>query len=146
MAVQHTMEKAIMNTNTSAKKILIVDDEASIVTYLETLFQDNGYATISATGGEAGLEAVKRERPDLVTLDITMPEKSGIRLYRDMKENPDLSRIPVVVVTAVTGKGGDPSQFQKFISSRKQVPPPEGFIPKPIDQEELLATVAKLLA
>jgi len=140
------MEKAIMNTNTSAKKILIVDDEASIVTYLETLFQDNGYATISATGGEAGLEAVKRERPDLVTLDITMPEKSGIRLYRDMKENPDLSRIPVVVVTAVTGKGGDPSQFQKFISSRKQVPPPEGFIPKPIDQEELLATVAKLLA
>jgi len=135
-----------MNANTSAKKILIVDDEPSIVTYLETLFQDNGYATVSATGGEAGLETLKREHPDLVTLDITMPEKSGVRLYRDMKEAPDLSRIPVVVVTAVTGKGGDPREFQKFISSRKQVPPPEGFIPKPIDQEELLATVAKLLA
>jgi len=128
------------------KKILIVDDEPSLVTYLETLLQDNGYETVSALDGRIGFEKVKSERPDLVALDISMPEKSGVRLYRDLKEDPELAKIPVVIVTAVTGYGGDPEPFKKFISTRKQVPPPEGFIAKPIGREELLATIKKLLA
>ncbi len=128
------------------KKILIVDDEPGIVTYLETLLQDNGYETVSATDGQIGFEKLKSERPDLVALDISMPEKSGVRFYRDLKEDPELAKIPVVIVTAVTGYGGDPEPFKKFISTRKQVSPPEGFIAKPIEQEELLATFEKLLA
>lgn len=128
------------------KKILIVDDEPGLVTYLETLLQDNGYETLSAYDGRAGLEKVNRERPDLVTLDISMPEKSGVRFYRDLKENPELANTPVVIVTAVTGKGGDPEGFKKFISTRRQVPPPEGFIAKPIKQEELLSTISELLS
>lgn len=128
------------------KKILIVDDEPGLVTYLETLFQDNGYETVSATDGKIGFEKLKSERPNLVTLDISMPETSGVRLYRNLKEDPEFAQIPVVVVTAVTGKGGDPEAFRKFISTRRQVPPPEGFIAKPIDQEELLRTVSDLLS
>jgi CheY-like chemotaxis protein len=140
------MEKTSMTEKQKAKKILVVDDEPGIVTYLETLLQDNGYETVSAADGQAGLEKVTSERPDLITLDISMPETSGIRLYRNLKENPDLAKIPVVIVTGVTGKGGNPEEFKKFISTRKQVPPPEGFVPKPIDQEELLSTISSLLS
>jgi CheY-like chemotaxis protein len=128
------------------KKILIVEDEPGLVTYLETLLQDHGYETISASDGGVGFQKLKGERPDLVTLDISMPETSGVRFYRNLKDDPELAKIPVVIVTAVTGKGGDPEAFRNFISTRRQVPPPEGFIAKPIEPELLLRMIAGLLA
>ena len=129
-----------------AKKILILDDEPHVVTYLETLLHDNGYETVSASNGREGMEKVGSEEVDLVCLDISMPEHSGVRFYRNLKDDPELSAIPVVVVTAVTGFGGDPEPFRRFISTRKQVPPPEAFLSKPIDKQEFLDTVAKLLS
>ena len=129
-----------------AKKILIVDDEAHVVSYLEMLLQDGGYDTVTAGDGVAGLEMVRQEKPDLVTLDISMPKASGTRFYRDLKTDPDLASTPVVIVTAVTGYGGDPHGYEKFISGRRIVPPPEGFFPKPIDREEFLDSVKKILA
>jgi CheY-like chemotaxis protein len=130
----------------SQKKILIVDDEAHVVTYLETLLQDHGFDTISARDGVEGLAKAKQEHPDLVALDISMPRKSGIRMYREMREDPAMAAIPVVVVTAVTGYGGDPEVFHKFLDSRRQMPPPEAFVAKPIDREAFVQTVTKLLA
>ncbi|HXK36321.1 MAG TPA: response regulator [Candidatus Paceibacterota bacterium] len=128
------------------KKILILDDEPSVVTYLETLLRDNGYDTVSASDGSEGMEKALSEKPDLITLDISMPEKSGVRFYRELKDSPDLASIPVLVVTAVTGYGGKPEDFQKFISSRKHVPPPEGFVAKPINRDELLKEIGNLLS
>ncbi|MFH1530160.1 MAG: response regulator [Pseudomonadota bacterium] len=131
---------------TGMKRILIIDDEPSVVMYLETLLQDNGYATATAGNGREGFEEAKRERPDLVCLDITMPEESGIRFYRNLKGDPELKSVPVVVVTAVTGYGGDSEPFEKFLSTRKQVPPPEAFFSKPIDRQEFLDAVGRLLS
>jgi len=131
--------------NEDAKKILVVDDEASAVMYLETLFQDNGYETAAAMDGAEGLEKLKGEKFDLVSLDITMPKESGVRMYRNMKADPALASIPVVIVTAVTGYGGDPEEFHRFISTRKQVPPPDAFVAKPIDREQLLGIVRGLI-
>jgi CheY-like chemotaxis protein len=128
------------------KKILVLDDEPNVVAYLETLLQDNGYDTVSAGDGREGMEKVRSEKPDLITLDISMPEESGVRFFRELKADPDLAGIPVVIVTGVTGYGGKPEDFQKFISTRKQIPPPEGFVPKPIDRDELLNGVAKALS
>jgi len=127
------------------KKILIVDDEDHIVKYLTTLLQDNGYKTEAAYNGKEGMEQVKKDMPDLICLDITMPEQSGIRFYRNLKEDTALAGIPVVIVTAVTGFGGDPEPFKKFIGSRRQVPPPEAFFSKPIEQQSFLETLNKLL-
>lgn len=127
------------------KRILILDDEPDIVTYLATLFEDHGYEVRSAGDGRQGLELTRQWKPDLITLDITMPEHSGIRFYRDVREDHDLARIPVVIVTAVTGYGGDPRSFEKFISSRRQVPPPDAFIAKPIEPDQLLKVVQKLV-
>jgi CheY-like chemotaxis protein len=127
------------------KKVLVVDDEAHVVTYLETLLQDHGVDTISAADGVEGLAKARQEHPDLVALDISMPRKSGIRMYREMREDPATATIPVVVVTAVTSYGGDPEGFHKFLSSRRSVAPPEAFVAKPINRETFLQVVSGLL-
>ncbi len=130
------------------KKILVLDDEPDVVTYLVSLLEDNDYITVSAADGVEGMEKVKSEKPDLITLDISMPEKSGIRFYREIKADPDLKKIPVVVVTGVesTQDGGTGKDFERFLSTRKQVPPPDAFIMKPIEEAELLNTLKKLLS
>jgi len=128
------------------KTILIVDDEPDIVSYLEMILQDNGFDTTTAGNGNEAMEAVKQNRPDLVTLDITMPEASGTRFYKELRTDPDLSSIPVIIVTAVTGLGGDKYAYEKFISNRSLVPAPEGYFPKPIEREAFVAAVKKLLA
>jgi CheY-like chemotaxis protein len=122
------------------KRILIVDDEQDIRTYLSTLFEDQGYATTLARDGVEAMQQVQGSPPDLITLDISMPEKSGVKFFRDLKSDERWKKIPIVIVTGVS------EDFKKFISSRQQVPAPEGFVPKPINQEEILAIVKRLLA
>ncbi|MFP4623455.1 MAG: response regulator, partial [Gemmatimonadota bacterium] len=108
-----------MTSNVAVKKILIVDDEPDVVSYLEMLLQDRGYATVSADDGNEALELVRKERPDLVTLDISMPEASGTRFYRELKTDPEVASTPVLIVTGVTGYAGDPYGYEKFISKSK---------------------------
>lgn len=120
------------------RRILVVDDEPDVVAFLTALLQDNGFETSAAADGAAALRSIRARRPDLVTLDITMPEQSGVKAYREIKTDEALKSIPVVIVTGVS------DDFQKFISSRRQVPPPEGFIAKPIDERNFLDTIRKL--
>ena len=122
----------------SQKTILIIDDEPDVLTYLSTLLEDHGYATILAKDGVEALTKLKASLPDLITLDVSMPEKSGVKLYREIKEDSRWKKIPIIIVTGVSG------DFQKFISTRQQVPPPEGYLSKPINQEEILELIRKL--
>jgi DNA-binding response OmpR family regulator len=124
----------------SKKRILIVDDEQDICTYLSTLFDDHGYSTSSASDGEEALNEVEAEIPDLITLDISMPKKSGIKFYREMRENDPWKSVPIIIVTGIS------EDFKRFISTRHQVPPPDGYLSKPIEPEEILAMVRKLTA
>ena len=64
------------------KKILVLDDEPHVVTYLETLLHDHGYETASASNGKEGMDKVRSEAPDLICLDISMPPPTGVRVYR----------------------------------------------------------------
>lgn len=127
------------------KRILVVEDERDVAGYLEMVLQDAGYETSTARDGAEALVAVRSWQPDLVTLDISMPKASGTRFYRDLKTDPELAHVPVVIVTAVTGYGGDPRGYEKFLGSRHLVPPPEGFFSKPIDREGFLGTIRGLL-
>lgn len=124
----------------SGKKILIVDDEEDIRTYLSTLLGDQGFETLLAKDGEEAWRQVEANSPDLVTLDISMPEKSGIKFYREMKAADRWKKIPIIIVTGVS------EDMRKFLSSRHQVPPPEGYLTKPINQEEILVLIQKLMA
>ncbi len=119
------------------KKILIVDDEQDIRTYLSTLLGDQGYQTLVAKDGEEAWKQMETSLPDLITLDISMPEKSGIKFYREMKADDRWKQIPIIIVTGVS------EDFRKFISSRHQVPPPEGYLSKPIHPEEILELVKR---
>ena len=121
------------------KKILVIDDEPDVRTYLTTLLEDNGYEVDAAKDGHEGWEKFQQDRPDLVTLDITMPEKSGVRFYRDVKENDEYKSTPIIIVTGVS------TDFEQFISSRRNVPPPEGFISKPVEQQDLINKVKELI-
>jgi len=128
------------------KRILVIDDEPDERLYISTLLEDNGYITDTAEDGNEGLEKVKADPPDLITLDITMPEKSGVRFYREIRKEPQLCKIPIVVVTGVTGLGGNPEEFHKFLSTRKEIPPPDGFIAKPVDREKLMGVIHELIS
>ena len=121
------------------KTILVVDDEPDVVTFISTVLTDHGYDTITAKDGVEALDRVKQRRPDLISLDITMPEKSGVKFYREMRESDEYKDIPIVIVTGLS------DDFQKFISTRKQVPPPDGYLSKPIGADDVLGAVKKLL-
>jgi len=134
-----------MSENKKGKKILVIDDEADTVIYMETLLQDNGYETVSARDGQEGMDKVRSENPDLVVLDVSMPEKSGMRFYKEVKSDPKLETIPVVFVTGVTGYAQDKDGLRKFIDSRGSIPSPEGFFSKPIEREEFLKKIDEIL-
>ncbi len=127
------------------KKILVVDDEPDVCTYLSRLFSENGYAVSCAGDGNQALDQVERDRPDLITLDLSMPNKSGVRLYRDIRSDPRLSKTPVVLVTGVTGPGGDTAATERFYSTRSHVPPPDGFVAKPVEPDEIIGVVRRLI-
>ena len=134
-----------MAADTGKKLVLVVDDEPDVVTYITTLLQDNGYETASAADGVKAMAQIKENRPALITLDMSMPEKSGVKVYREVKENPDTADIPILVITGVTGFGGKSEDFEKFLGSRKQVPPPDGFIAKPVVPKEMIEKVKDLI-
>jgi len=124
----------------NAKTILVVDDDPDTRTYLTTVLQDNGFATVSAADGTEAMNKIEENLPDLIALDIAMPEKSGVAVYRSLKGDERLKSIPVIIITGIS------DDFKKFISTRRQVPPPEGYISKPVDFEQLLSMVKELLA
>ena len=96
--------------------------------------------TIGARDGTEGLQKAKKEKPDLITLDISMPEKSGVKALRELKEDPVTGQIPVVIVTGLS------DDFRQYIHHRRQVSPPAGYISKPIEKNELLDTIRKILS
>ncbi|MBC8425726.1 response regulator [bacterium] len=122
-----------------AKKILIVDDEQDIRTWLTTFFEDNGYETDTAVDGEEGFAKARAGGVDLITLDITMDTQSGVRMFRNLQRDPATENIPVIIITGVA------SEFKTFIERTKQVDNPEGYFEKPVDREALLAKVRELI-
>jgi len=119
--------------------VLVVDDDPDARDFLTTVLEDNGYTTVSAKDGSEALSILGEQTPGLVTLDITMPEKSGVAVYRKLREDDQLKNIPVIIITGVS------DDFETFISTRRQIPPPDGFIHKPVDPPLLLKLVGDLL-
>jgi len=128
-----------------AKRVLVVDDELDVRTYISTLLQSNGYKTSVAPNGEVGLEKVRSDKPDLISLDIMMPKESGIQLYREIKTDPNLKGIPVLVISAMARKTFFHSQRLLDQFRGQEVPEPEGYIEKPPEPEELLGEVKRIL-
>jgi CheY-like chemotaxis protein len=127
-------------TAVTGKKILVVDDEPDVVAYVAGFLEDHGLAAIGAANGKEGFAKAKAEKPDLIILDISMPEESGVRMYRDLFEDPATKHIPVVMLTGIS------HEFKRFIETRKQVPPPAGYFDKPADLNQMLEKIAQILS
>jgi len=121
------------------KRILVIEDEQDIAIYLETILQDNGYEVDIAVDGFEAMKKINNKKPDLISLDISLPEKTGVKLYCELKESKRFSKIPVVMVTGIE-KG-----FKKYINSGKGLPPPNAYISKPFNVDELLTVVSDIL-
>jgi CheY-like chemotaxis protein len=115
-----------------AKKILVIDDDPVIVNYLVNIFNDNGYETCTASDGVEALETVKNEKPDLITLDLEMPEEWGTRFYRKLSKDNELKDIPIIVVSGMASRQ---------LSIKKAV----AYLSKPFDPDKLLAIVKKAI-
>jgi len=128
-----------------SKKILVVDDEPDVITFLRTLLRKNGYDVCEACDGVEGMKKVIEERPDLVCLDLLMPEKTGIKMYREMRKDDRLKKVPVIMVTGIASV--DPWDFKGFkgFIQERSIPRPEGYIEKPIDKEQFLNAVREVI-
>lgn len=127
------------------KKVLIIDDEPDILLFLSTLLRKNGYEVCEACDGVEGLKKVIEEKPDLVCLDLIMPEKTGIKMYREMRKDENLKAVPVIMVTGIAAVDPwDFKNFKKFIHETS-IPGPQGYIEKPIDKDQFLAAVREAL-
>ena len=109
--------------------ILVVDDEEEIRTFLATLLADHGAAVLEASDGEQALVTAVRSRPDLITLDLSMPGVDGIETFTRLRTDDRTAEIPVCIIT------GHP-EFRKVIYDRP-VTPPDGFLDKPCDPDYL---------
>ena len=137
--------------------ILVVDDEPDVITFLTAVLQESGYKTLSAKDGVEALEILRKEKPDLVLLDLMMPKKSGITMFQELRKDPDTSHIAVVVVTGVSEVTGvDFRDFmykqtlrdeKKFVEATglTKLTIPDGYVEKPIDPEELVKVVKEAL-
>jgi CheY-like chemotaxis protein len=119
-------------------KVLVVDDDPEIVTFLSTLLELEGIESSVATSAAAALEQLEQGRPDLVLLDIAMPDRDGIDLCKELKSDPRLAEVPVFVVSARPGKD---------VVDRALAAGAEEFIRKPFENAELISRIrVRLLA
>ena len=128
-----------------SKKVLIVDDDPDVRLFNATVVEESGYTPIEAANGEEGLKVVKKDRPDLVILDVLMPKQSGIRLYRELKTDKSLIDIPVIMLSGVAKRTFLRSQKALTEFGDKPVPEPENYLEKPVEPEELAREIKKLL-
>ena len=87
-----------------AKKILIVDDDPDLVEAVTMILESKNYDVAAAYGGIEGLQKAKVENPDLIVLDVMMPDKDGYAVCKELKSDPKLSKIPILLLTAVVSK------------------------------------------
>lgn len=126
-------------------KVLVVDDDPDVRMFSVTVLEENGYTPLEATNGEEGMDLVQQERPDLIILDVLMPRESGIKMYRNLKTDPDVKDIPVIIQSGIAQKSFLRSQKALTEFGGAAVPEPEAYLEKPVEADELAATIRRVL-
>jgi twitching motility two-component system response regulator PilH len=127
------------------KKVLVVDDDPDVRLFSITVLEENGYTPLEATNGEEGMQLIRKENPDLVILDVLMPRESGIRLYRQMKTDKKLKKIPIIILSGITRRSFLRSQKALTEFGGEEVPEPQTYLEKPVEPEELAAAIKAAL-
>ncbi len=117
------------------KKILVVDDDPSIIKLLETVLKANGFEVVVANDGIDAMVQAKNAKPDLILLDVMMPELNGYEVCSHLKFDPQFKNIPIIILTSRDQELDD--RIGKLMGIE--------YMHKPIDRERLLATIAGLI-
>ena len=123
---------------TANTKILCIEDEPQMIDLIKLILENKGYEVIGAEGGQQGLELMRSEKPDLILLDLMMPEMDGGDVFHHMKEEVDLRDLPVIVVTAKAA----PIDKVLWMNVAKV----QEYVTKPFGPGELVETVERVLA
>ncbi len=118
------------------KKVLIVDDEPNIVLSVEFLMKREGHDVVTAADGQAAMDILAEERPDLMILDVMMPRKNGFEVCAEVRADPQMAQMPILMLTA---KGRE-AEMKKGLSLGA-----DAYITKPFSTHELVARVNELL-
>ena len=146
-----------------AKQVLVVDDDPNTVKYLSVLLRENGYEVVPAGDGKEGLEKIQQAKPDLMVLDVMMPKKTGLTLFKQLKKDDQYKDVPILMLTGVSGVLDDLEEHKEetfehpFDSLREALKKairelrdeglvkPEMFVDKPVDAEAFAAKVQELI-
>jgi len=118
------------------KKVVCIEDEPEMIDLVRLILGRKGFELIGAVGGREGLETVRRVKPDLVLLDLMMPDMDGWEVYQQMKADEDLKAIPVIVVTAKA------QSIDKVLGLH--IAKVDDYVTKPFGPQELLESVRKV--
>lgn len=120
------------------KRVVCIEDEPEMVDLVRLILGRKGFELIGAMGGREGLEKIKSTKPDLVLLDLMMPDMDGWEVYQQMKADPEMQRIPVIVVTAKA------QSIDKVLGLH--IAKVDDYVTKPFGPQELLQSVEKVLS
>ncbi|MGD8307441.1 MAG: response regulator [Ignavibacteria bacterium] len=126
--------------STIKKKILVVDDEADVRNFLKAALIESGFEVITAEDGNIALEKIKQHLPDLISLDLIMPKKSGAMLYRELSKNKEWSKIPIIIVTGHARDELGKSDLKELTMSGPGV-----YLEKPVKPNNYIAAIKKIL-
>ena len=119
-----------------SKKILIVEDNPQNMRLIEMALSAESYTLLGTTDGEEALEVAKKERPDLIIMDIQLPKMSGLEVTRKLREIPEFSRTPIIAITAYAMKGDKEKALNAGCNA---------YLSKPISARDLPNLIAKML-
>ncbi|HXV43909.1 MAG TPA: response regulator [Anaerolineae bacterium] len=122
--------------NTQAR-ILSIEDDPEMSSLIQLIFERKGHRVIGARRGELGLELIKSLKPDVLLLDLMLPDIDGWDLYRQMKNDKELSKVPIIIVSARSEEQDAASGFRVVASDR--------YIQKPFEVKDLVDTVTHML-
>ncbi len=122
------------------KKILVVDDEKDVREFLRAALVESGFDVILAEDGNIALEKVKKQIPDLISLDLVMPKKSGAKFHRELSKRKEWSKIPIIIVTGHARDDLGKSDLKELTMSGPGV-----YLEKPVKPNNYIAAIKKIL-
>jgi len=125
----------------NAPLVAIVDDEEDITTYLGMALEDNGYRVVSITDASQAIPMLESAEPDLICLDLLMPERTGFSLYANLVEHTRLGSVPIVILSGLAER----DELPAILDKAGELPEPADFLEKPVDIGLFLRTIASLL-
>jgi CheY-like chemotaxis protein len=127
------------------KKILFVDDELDMRIFISTVLRSEGYEAVPARNAFEGMQKARALEPDLVIMDVMMPQAGGVTLFQELRRDEQLKHTPVIMLTGVSQKAFAHHLKMLNVVGDAPLAPPEAHLEKPLDPARLVQTIRRLL-